>query len=129
MASAFDDDNFNPTKNEHFQQVLDKSLANPARRRLIRGGFGLAALSATAMLPTFAHANTASAAGKASALGFASLDKGLTDQVVLPPGYSFTVLHAGGDPINTRVPSYSNQGTETDDWSERIGDQHDGMDL
>ena len=129
MAIAFDDDNCNPTNNEHFQQVLDKSLANPARRRLIRGGFGLAALSATAMLPTFAHANTASGAGKASALGFASLDKGLTDQVVLPPGYSFTVLHAGGDPISTRVPSYSNQGTETDDWSERIGDQHDGMDL
>ncbi len=78
MAIAFDDDNCNPTNNEHFQQVLDKSLANPARRRLIRGGFGLAALSATAMLPTFAHANTASAPGKASALGFASLDKGLT---------------------------------------------------
>ncbi len=129
MAIAFDDDNCNPTNNEHFQQVLDKSLANPARRRLIRGGFGLAALSVTAMLPTFAHANTASAPGKTSALGFASLDKGLTDQVILPPGYSFTVLHAGGDPINTRVPSYSNQGTETDDWSERIGDQHDGMDL
>ena len=129
MAIAFDDDNCNPTNNEHFQQVLDKSLANPARRRLIRGGFGLAALSATAMLPTFAQANTASAPGKASALGFASLDKSVLDQVVLPPGYSFTVLHAGGDPISTRVPSYSNQGTETDDWSERIGDQHDGMDL
>jgi hypothetical protein len=50
MASAFDDDNCNPTNNEHFQQVLDKSLANPARRRLIRGGFGLAALSATGEL-------------------------------------------------------------------------------
>lgn len=75
MAIAFDDDNCNPTNNEHFQQVLDKSLANPARRRLIRGGFGLAALSATAMLPTFAHANTASAPGKTNALGFASLEK------------------------------------------------------
>ena len=39
------------------------------------------------------------------------------------------MLHAGGDPINTPVPSFSNQGTETDDWSKRIGGQHDGMDL
>ncbi|NDE73860.1 MAG: hypothetical protein EB064_08115, partial [Betaproteobacteria bacterium] len=81
MAIAFDDDNCNPTNNEHFQQVLDKSLANPARRRLIRGGFGLAALSVTGMLPTFAHANTASAPGKVSALGFESLDKSLADPV------------------------------------------------
>jgi secreted PhoX family phosphatase len=129
MSATFDDDNCNPTSNTHFQQVLEQSLANPARRRLLRGSFGLAALSATGMLPTFAQANTASAPGKVSALGFPSLDKSLLDQVVLPPGYSFTVLHAGGDPINTRVPSFSNQGTETDDWSERIGDQHDGMDI
>ena len=129
MSATFDDDNCNPTSNTHFQQVLEQSLANPARRRLLRGGFGLAALSATGMLPTFAQANTASAPGKVSALGFESLDKSLADQVVLPPGYSFTVLHAGGDPINTRVPSFGNQGTEKDDWSERIGDQHDGMDI
>jgi len=27
------------------------------------------------------------------------------------------------------IPAYSNQGTEGDDWSQRIGDHHDGMDL
>ena len=91
MSATFDDDNCNPTTNTHFQQVLEQSLANPARRRLLRGGFGLAALSATGMLPTLANANTASAPGKTNALGFESLDKSLADQVVLPPGYSFTV--------------------------------------
>ena len=129
MAIAFDDDNCNPTTNTHFQQVLEQSLANPARRRLLRGGFGLAALSASAMLPGCASLAMPSAPGKASALGFPSLDKSVLDQVILPPGYSFKVLHASGDPLNSKIPAYSNQGTESDDWSERIGDQHDGMDI
>jgi hypothetical protein len=50
MAHSFDDDNCNPTDNTHFQQVLAQSLADPSRRRLIRGGFGLAALSAATLL-------------------------------------------------------------------------------
>jgi secreted PhoX family phosphatase len=129
MSATFDDDNCNPTTNTHFQQVLEQSLANPARRRLLRGGFGLAALSASAMLPGCASLAMPSAPGKASALGFPSLDKSVLDQVILPPGYSFKVLHASGDPLKATVSAYSNQGTERDDWSERIGDQHDGMDI
>jgi secreted PhoX family phosphatase len=129
MSSPFDDDNCNPTQNTHFQQVLDQSLANPARRRLIRGGFGLAALSAAAMLPGCASLAASSAPGKTSVLGFPSVDKSVLDQVMLPPGYSFKVLHASGDPLKAQVSAYSNQGTERDDWSERIGDQHDGMDI
>ncbi|MEY4267843.1 MAG: hypothetical protein RIS90_2378 [Pseudomonadota bacterium] len=129
MPSTFEDDNCNPTDNTHFQQVLSQSLADPSRRRLIRGGFGLAALSAASLLPGCASLAMPSAPGKTSALGFPSLDKSVLDQVVLPPGYSFKVLHASGDPLNAKVPAYSNQGTENDDWSERIGDQHDGMDL
>jgi secreted PhoX family phosphatase len=39
------------------------------------------------------------------------------------------VLHATGDTINPSTPAYSNLGTETDDWSNRIGDHHDGMDI
>jgi hypothetical protein len=129
MSATFDDDNCNPTTNTHFQQVLEQSLANPARRRLLRGGFGLAALSASAMLPGCASLAMPSAPGKVSALGFPSLDKSVLDQVILPPGYSFKVLHASGDPLKATVSAYSNQGTERDDWSERIGDQHDGMDI
>ena len=129
MAHSFDDDNCNPTDNTHFQQVLAQSLADPSRRRLIRGGFGLAALSAASLLPGCASLAMPSAPGKASALGFPSVDKSLLDQVMLPPGYSFKILHASGDPLTPKVPAYSNQGTESDDWSERIGDQHDGMDI
>ena len=128
MSHNFDDDICNQSNNEHFQNVLGKALENPARRRLIRGGFGLAALSTMAMLPGCASMGQTGAA-KTTSLGFPSIDKSVLDNVILPPGYSYKVLHAGGDPLNRSVAAYSNQGTETDDWSARIGDQHDGMDL
>jgi secreted PhoX family phosphatase len=128
MTHNFDDDICNQSNNEHFQSVLGKALENPSRRRLIQGGFGLAALSTMAMLPGCASISAAGRA-KSASLGFGSIDKSVLDSVILPPGYSYKVLHAGGDPLNRSVTAYSNQGTETDDWSARIGDQHDGMDI
>jgi secreted PhoX family phosphatase len=53
----------------------------------------------------------------------------LLDDVVLPPGYQYTVLHATGDALDPSLPSYSNSGAETDDWSRRIGDHHDAIDI
>jgi secreted PhoX family phosphatase len=129
MAHDFDDDVCNTSNNDHFQQVLKRSLHNPSRRNMIRGGFGLAALSTLAMLPGCASLIPAAAAGKTTALGFPAIDKSLLDNVILPPGYSYKVLHASGDPLNRSMGAYSNQGLERDDWSARIGDQHDGMDI
>ncbi|MDO9277986.1 MAG: DUF839 domain-containing protein [Polaromonas sp.] len=129
MAHDFDDDVCNTSNNDHFQQVLKRSLDNPSRRNMIRGGFGLAALSTMAMLPGCASLIPAASAGKTTVLGFPAIDKSLLDNVILPPGYSYKVLHASGDPLNRSMGAYSNQGLERDDWSARIGDQHDGMDI
>ena len=129
MAHDFDDDVCNTSNNDHFQQVLKRSLDNPSRRNLIRGGFGLAALSTLAMLPGCASLIPAGSTGKSTALGFPAIDKSLLDNVILPPGYSYKILHASGDPLNRSMGAYSNQGLERDDWSARIGDQHDGMDI
>jgi secreted PhoX family phosphatase len=129
MAHDFDDDVCNTSNNDHFQQVLTRSLENPSRRNMIRGGFGLAALSTMAMLPGCASLIPAASAGKTTALGFPAVDKSLLDNVILPPGYSYKVLHASGDPLMSSMGAYSNQGLESDDWSARIGDQHDGMDI
>ena len=129
MAHDFDDDVCNTSKNDHFQQVLKRSLDNPSRRNMMRGGFGLAALSTMAMLPGCASLMPAASAGNTTALGFPAIDKSLLDNVILPPGYSYKVLHASGDPLNRSMGAYSNQGLERDDWSARIGDQHDGMDI
>ena len=129
MPHDFDDDICNQSNNEHFQNVLEKAIENPSRRRMIQGGFGLAALSAMAMLPGCASVGMTSASGKSAALGFANIDKSILDNVILPPGYSYKILHASGDPLNASVGAYSNRGIESDDWSARIGDQHDGMDI
>ena len=116
---------FNTSGNPHFQEVLAQSLQNPSRRGLLRGGLGLAGL---AMLPGCASLTSGMAAAP-SALGFAAVEKGLLDQVMLPPGYQYSVLHATGDALDSALSAYSNKGTEADDWSRRVGDHHDGMDI
>jgi secreted PhoX family phosphatase len=120
------DQSVNFSGNTSFQEVLSSAVQNRGRRNIIKGGLGLATLAA---LPGLAVASKTVAQGLPSSLAFPSVAKSVLDQVTLPPGYSFTVLHAAGDPIDTTVPAYTNAGLEKDDWSHRIGDHHDGMDL
>ena len=115
----------NTSANTHFQEVLAQSLQNPARRGVLRGGLGLAGL---AMLPGCAALGSGMASGPAT-LGFPAVEKSLLDNVMLPPGYQYSILHATGDALDSALSAYSNRGTESDDWSRRIGDHHDGMDL
>jgi secreted PhoX family phosphatase len=124
------DDNSNRSHNEHFQDVLAKATkAGLSRRNLIRGGLGLAAVGTLPMLSACGGSDDEAPAGPTQRpLGFTAIDKSLLDNVILPAGYSYTVLHATGDRLVSSIPAYSNQGTEADDWSQRIGDQHDGMD-
>lgn len=135
----------NESHNEHFQDVLTRALDNPSRRSMLKGGLGLASMLALPMLPgcgggssSGGTASTASASGAAglptlsssNILGFTPVEKGILDQVVVPPGYSVKVLHATGDTLNASAAAYSNMGTETgDSWAQRIGDHHDGMQL
>jgi len=114
----------NTSDNPLFEDILARGLASPSRRMILRGGVGLAGL---AMLP--GCASLATAPSPASALGFPSLEKSLLDDVVLPPGYRYTVLHATGDSLDPKLPAYSNAGAEADDWSTRIGDHHDALDI
>ena len=115
----------NTSDNVHFQDVLAQSLQSPARRGLLRGGLGLAGM---AVLPGCATLDYGSAAIP-KALGFPAVEKSLLDNVILPPGYQYSVLHATGDAIDATLAAYTNRGAELDDWSRRIGDHHDGMDI
>jgi secreted PhoX family phosphatase len=128
-----DDEVCNDSPNEHFQQVLARGTRTPlTRRHLIRGGVGLAALSSIPFLAGCGGGGDdapAPATPNAPALGFNAITKSLLDDVVLPAGYSYSVLHATGDRLFSTETAYSNAGTEADDWSRRIGDHHDGMDL
>jgi len=130
--TTFSDDNLTPNEatTEHFQEILTRVLANPSRRRILKGGIGLSALiAAPAFTQSLAVTPTASQGVGSTGLGFTAVPKSLADQVILPEGYVAKVLHATGDPINASVIPYGNAGAETDDWSQRIGDHHDGMEL
>jgi secreted PhoX family phosphatase len=126
MSRDSDDQKVNLSGNTCFQEVLSLAIENRGRRNIIKGGFGLATLAA---LPVLAQPSGATSQALPTALSFPSVGKSLLDQVSLPPGYRFTILHASGDPIDTTVPAYSNNGSEKDDWAHRIGDHHDGMDI
>ncbi|WP_396433240.1 PhoX family protein [Limnohabitans sp.] len=125
MSHTLSDLVCNTSDNPHFQDVLTQSLQNPTRRGLLRGGLGLAGL---AMLPGCASLSTGMAAAP-KALGFPAVEKSLFDNVMLPPGYQYSVLHATGDALDSALAAYSNKGTESDDWARRVGDHHDGMDI
>jgi secreted PhoX family phosphatase len=68
------------------------------------------------------------AAPKPVALGFNPVSKSLADAIVLPAGYTATVLYRLGDPIANGVPDFKNDGTDSgESHAQRAGDHHDGM--
>lgn len=123
--------NDNSSNNEHFNEVLDRGLQSPQRRLILRGGIGLASVAALPMLSACGGGSDAISPLPATSnlLPFPPTAKTIADAVSVPPGYTVSVLHATGDRLLSSVPSYSNLGTETDDWSRRVGDHHDGMHL
>ncbi len=128
-----DAESLNDSHNPHFRDLLSVQPADPSRRRLFKGGASFVALAAAsagqAVAQSVSPVPQLSRASTSARLGFTPVDKTLADRVTLPPGYTYTVLHATGDPITTAIPAYSNTGTEADDWSQRIGDHHDGVEI
>ncbi|MYL97738.1 DUF839 domain-containing protein [Novosphingobium sp. FGD1] len=59
-------------------------------------------------------------------LGFSAVAHSLADVVVVPEGYSVTVMTRLGDPLAAGVAAYKNDGTDTD-YDKRIGDHHDAL--
>jgi secreted PhoX family phosphatase len=120
----------NLSNNRHFQDVLQEGLSGVNRRSILRGGVGLATLFSLPMLPgCAATAGTLPNLPTSNLLGFSPVAKSILDQVSVPAGYTVKVLHATGDTLDPAIPAYSNTGAETDDWSKRVGDHHDGMHL
>jgi secreted PhoX family phosphatase len=59
-------------------------------------------------------------------LDFTAVAKSLADTVVVPAGYSITILYRTGDPITAATAAYANNGSDTG-FANRAGDHHDGM--
>ena len=121
-----DDENSNVSPNATFESVLQ---ARMDRRQILRGGAGGAVAAALGGLPLAAcggGGDSDSSTGAVSRLGFAAVAKGMADSIVVPAGYTATVLYRCGDPLATGVAAARNDGTDTD-FDHRAGDCHDGI--
>lgn len=56
-------------------------------------------------------------------LAFTAVAKNRLDVVTVPAGYTVGVLYRGGDPLNTAIPAYRNDGTDGS-FAGRAGDHH-----
>lgn len=130
-----DDIDTNVSSNEHFSTVLESRLS---RRSLLRGG---AASAASALLGAIGLSGCGGSDGASAPagpvvdippadrlLGFSAVSKSLADTVLVPAGYTASVLYALGDPLTATTPAYRNDGTDTD-MENRAGDHHDGMEF
>ena len=62
------------------------------------------------------------------AFNFNPVAKSLADALVVPVGYTASVLYRLGDPITNDVAAYKNDGTDdAATYDRRAGDHHDGM--
>ena len=144
-----DDLDNNPTSNTSLHEVIATRMH---RRHLLRGG--VSALAAASLGPLALSACGGGGGGSgafpivpapapappvaapppapvpappaAPSLGFSAVGKSLADSIVVPAGYTATVIYATGDSIDPAVSDYKNDGTD-DNFGRRSGDQHDGM--
>jgi hypothetical protein len=122
----------NNSNNPSFDSVLTARLS---RRSILKGSFGVAttaffgsSLVACGGSDAVASTSTAPETVKSLKLDFNAVAKSLADAVVVPAGYTASVLYRLGDPIAAGVADYKNDGTDSAaSFAQRAGDHHDGM--
>ena len=127
----FNDENSNTSNNPSFDSVLQARLS---RRGVLRGSVGSVGtvmlagvgLSACGGSDDALAAPVVPAAPSSTLLGFTAVSKSLTDEVLVPAGYTASVIYALGDPLTGSTAAYKNDGSDTD-FESRSGDHHDGM--
>ncbi len=130
-----DDIGHNESANTTFETILAARLSRRnfmlgsvgSGAMAVFGGVSLGALAGCNSDSTSVAATPAVTTSTETLLGFTAVSKSLADAVVIPDGYSFSVLCALGDPLRSATPAYGNLGND-DDYENRFGDHHDGMD-
>ena len=123
QAIDFNNENSNTSANPTFDAVLGACLS---RRGLLRGSVGTVGTAVLGGLGVTACGGSDDPVAEAKVLGFGAVAKSLADTVVVPAGYTASVLFALGDPMAAGVAAYKNDGTDGD-FDKRAGDHHDGM--
>ncbi|HET8790230.1 MAG TPA: PhoX family phosphatase [Modicisalibacter sp.] len=129
MSEFNNEPNFNPSGNEPFSAILERSWS---RRHVMKGGLGLAAVTlfGGCGLGNLGkeEPEDATGASKGIVLGFDSLPGSKTDAVVVPAGYSASVLAPWGTPLNDSANAWKADGSNTaSDQLNAMGMHHDGM--
>ena len=125
---GFDSDDIpaNPSSTEPLDQILARMNS---RRRFLKGGLGLGAVSFLGgMLPVAQALAQATAPQAAATLGFKGVPLSTADTVVVPEGYAHAILSRWGDPLTADAPAF--KGDASDDsaaQAAQIGYNHDGM--
>ena len=127
-----DDLDKNTSGNPSMHEVL---AARMHRRHVLKGGVGAMTMAGLGTLGLSAcggsgDGGTASASIATQAatprLNFTAVNKAVQDRVIVPAGYTATVIYATGDSIDNAVSDYKNDGTDGN-FARRSGDHHDGM--
>ncbi|MFM8547981.1 MAG: PhoX family protein [Betaproteobacteria bacterium] len=119
-----------PNPSIEFDTILQRAMAAPSRRQVLKGGLGLSALSFLGLAGCgSAEVTRGSGTPLAAALNFSATPLNQSfDGVSVSNGYKVELLFKLGDPINRATPVYLNNGTETStSFDFRAGDHHDGM--
>jgi secreted PhoX family phosphatase len=125
MANIDDDGISNFSKNETFQDVVEARLS---RRNFLGNSVGLAAAaSGVATLMQSMPAQAAPKLGKKDLLGFTSIPVSTADTVVVPPGYSWEVLIAWGDPVSDGPEFKQDASNTSDEQAQQWGMHNDGL--
>lgn len=111
--------------------VATSHLSAVVARRLDRRGFLSGSLGASllAFLDGCATGRLPGRpGGSGPALGFPSIPVSKSDAVLLPPGYTYTVVNAWGDPIMPGAPPFRPDASQTAaEQAQQSGMHHDGM--
>ena len=123
QAIDFNNENSNTSANPTFDAVLGARLS---RRGLLRGSVGTVGTAVLGGFGVTACGGSDDPVPEAKSLGFGAVAKSLADTVVVPAGYTASVMFALGDPMAAGLTAYKNDGTDGD-YDKRAGDHHDGM--
>jgi uncharacterized protein len=119
---------FDPSANDEEADTVFAMLADPFRRRLLSAAIltmSSGALAAAGVpLPSLA-----ASAGRATGAidGFASIPPSTADAVILPDGYTASLLYAWGDPISDGPRAHADAGDDAAAQRQQAGMHHDGM--
>ncbi|WP_067520404.1 PhoX family protein [Endozoicomonas ascidiicola] len=131
---TFDPTIYNKSKNKPMSSVLEAEISRRSVLKRTAMVTAFAALAGTGLTACRSDDNTGSSSSGATnsedplTLGFESIPGAKLDAIVVPAGYTATVLAPWGTPLNDAADAWKNDGSNTSvDQLNAMGMHHDGM--